>query len=350
MNRNSSLDFFKGVAIFLVICLHAAPLWPYPIPNFALNTIMRFAVPIFFTISGYLLFNKIKYKDDFGARIKKYSFTILKYYVIATIVLFGADYLLFKEWVGNSLKIYPFHFAFYYGLLTSDTFHLWYLIANFWAGIIIWFFCRKNINNIKKVLIFSGIIHLIGMFIGNQPLNFSSNTFMYQRDGLFYGLFYLSLGCYFGLHPENLGRIFKKGSSIKLILLFSLGQLVERSLLVFTRFDFKTEYQISQNYWGEYFLFTIPLTLAILKYALDNPNKFSKNIFTKAGEQSLIIYIIHAPFNTLFFSLVYKDEKLMKFAPMVFLVSAICSFTLAIIIKKIKTPKDRILIQGENSL
>ena len=335
MKRNTALDFFKGIGILLVVALHAAPLWPYPAPNFILNTVMRFAVPLFFIVSGYLLFNKIKYTEDFGHRIKKYSFSVLKYYSIGMIVLLGADYMLFKEQMGPFFETLKLKDFVYYGVNSTDTFHLWYLIANFWAGLVIWITCRKNLNNIKKVVIVAFVIHLIGMFIGNQPLNFGKDTFMYQRDGLFYGLFYLSLGCYIGLKPDLLNKIFKKGSSIKLILVFSLAQLLERALIVFTRFDYVKDYNASMNYWGEYFFFTIPLTLAILKYALDNGDKFQKNFFTKAGQRSLWIYILHVPFISICWLVLSKIPNGEKFFPGIFLYSFLLAFGTAILIDKV---------------
>lgn len=336
MKRNTALDFFKGIAILLVVALHAAPLWPYPVPNFILNTVMRFAVPLFFVTSGYLLFNKIKYKEDFGNSLKKYSFSILKYYAIAMALLLGADYLFFKTQMGGFFETLKLKDFIYYGVNSTDTFHLWYLIANFWAGLIIWITCRKNLNNIKKVVIVAFIIHIIGMFIGNQPLNFGKDTFMYQREGLFYGLFYLSLGCFIGLNPSFLNKIFKKGSSIKLILLFSLAQLLERAILVFTRFDYVKDYNPSMNYWGEYFFFTIPLTLAMLKYALDNGDKFKNNFFTKAGQRSLWIYILHVPFITLSWVVLSKIPNSEKLFSGIFLYSFLLAFGTAILIEKFR--------------
>lgn len=334
MKRNTALDFFKGIAILLVVALHAAPLWPYPAPNFILNTVMRFAVPLFFVVSGYLLFNKVKYTEDFGDRLKRYSFNVFKYYAIAMVVLLGTDYLFFKEQMGGFFDTIKLKDIIYYGVNSMDTFHLWYLIANFWAGIIVWLVCRKNLNNIKKLLLVAFIIHIVGLFIGNQPLNFGKDTFMYQREALFYGLFYLALGCYVGLKPDFLDRIFKKGSSIKLILILSLAQLLERAVFVFARFDYAKEYNPSMNYWGEYFLFTIPLTLAIVKYALDNGDKFKNNFFTKAGQRSLWIYILHVPFITVCWIVLTKIPNSEKLFPGIFLYSFLLSFGTSILIEK----------------
>lgn len=336
MKRNSALDFFKGIGIFLVVAMHASPLWNFPAANFTLNTIMRFAVPLFFLISGYLLFSKIQNKDDFGKRILKYTLNILRYYVMATAVIVGLELFFFKDDILPIIKELPLKSWIYYGIETWDTFHLWYLIANFWAGLIVWFMCRKNLNNIKNLLIFATVLHIIGMFIGNQPLNFGSDYFMYQREALFFGLFYLSLGCYLGLKPEVLDKLFRKGSSVKLILIFSLAQLLERALIVFGRFDFGTEFDISQNYWGEFFFFTIPLTLAIFKYALDNGDKFKKNFFTKAGQESLLIYIVHVPFFSVFWVLSEKSEIIQKLMPLMFLMSFMLSFGVALFVSRIK--------------
>ena len=152
--RNTTLDFFKGLAIILVICLHGAPLAAFPLGDFTLNTVMRFAVPLFLVISGYFLFKKAKAQESPGNIIKSFSFKFLKYYVIATVCLFGYDLLFFKPWVLQIIKQAPIlPQILYYGILSLSTGHLWYLVAVFWSSIVVYFACRKNLENIKKVLI-----------------------------------------------------------------------------------------------------------------------------------------------------------------------------------------------------
>ena len=62
-HRNHSLDFLKFIASFLIVCIHFKV---FGQTGNLISVIARFAVPVFFMISGYYAYNddenKLKYK------------------------------------------------------------------------------------------------------------------------------------------------------------------------------------------------------------------------------------------------------------------------------------------------
>jgi len=59
MKRNPALDYLKIVLSILVIAIHITPLAIYDIEHYIRNGIARTAVPVFYIINGYFLYNAI---------------------------------------------------------------------------------------------------------------------------------------------------------------------------------------------------------------------------------------------------------------------------------------------------
>lgn len=66
MERNYAIDFFKGLAIYFVVLIHTNPFTGARLfgiegerIDFVIDTVARFAVPLFFAVSGYLLASKM---------------------------------------------------------------------------------------------------------------------------------------------------------------------------------------------------------------------------------------------------------------------------------------------------
>ena len=166
-------------------------------------------------------------------------------------------------------------------------FHLWFLLAMFWSGVILFVCCRKKIQNIKIVTIVAFGIHLIGLFGITQPYSQFFLIDLYPRDAVFYALFYMSLGGLWSCGGINVKKYIPKEKIKWFIVLFFALQLGERSALVL---GMKVTWG---EYWGEYFITTIPLTMLLFQYALDHAGKFKNNLVTKIGQKSIGVYILH---------------------------------------------------------
>jgi surface polysaccharide O-acyltransferase-like enzyme len=301
MNRNHAIDFIKGISLLFIAGLHinifnninnAA--------NFSFNTIMRFAVPFFFLTSGYLLFQKLKKSVNVQQILITYILRITKYYVVGLLGGFFLDRFVFSlitkaPFVYLSSVNYRPGFTsgtflgdlLYYGLGILSGIHLWFLIAMVWSAIMIFLFCRKNVANIRILTGIALVIHVVGLFGLTQPYSHFAALPLYTRDGVFFGLFYMCLGGFWAMYGMDVKKYIPSKWILPAIFLFSLLQIAERAAMVF---PFNEPWHAN---WGEYFITTIPLTVILFQYALDNSTRFANNLFTKIGEQSIGVYILH---------------------------------------------------------
>lgn len=123
--RYNSLDLCKWFMAVFVIAIHTHPLDAYASETVLTiyNAIVNIAVPIFFIISGFLLFNKMDGCDTSKenlTRIKNYFFKILKRYCIWTVIYLP---LTIYYYIINGKSIYYNIFYFFRGfLLRAKTF------------------------------------------------------------------------------------------------------------------------------------------------------------------------------------------------------------------------------------
>lgn len=289
--RNYSFDFLKGLGCIGVICIHSAVFIGVSKDiNFIINTLARFAVPIFFMISGYFFFKNIKKEDYF----KKYIVKLIMIYTFSLIAYSGID-LIFRGTVPrmpiflseiNSGKINILEIifiAFFIGGLSFSSYAMWYILSFIYGIVIIYFICRRDISRIKWVLLISFMLNILGLFGTGQSYNvFFKYPSLTTRETLHFALFYLSLGSYSAIQKEDS----QKNNSIKYLvfsILFSILMLLERWILV---------YKFNAT-WGDYYIFTIPMIYYLFKFALNYRGFKKNNMFVKMGEKSLSIYLIH---------------------------------------------------------
>lgn len=207
-----AIDIAKFISALLVICIHTGPLLDINSEaNFVLvQIISRIAVPLFFIISGFLFFQKIdlrrEWNDDENIQIlKHYLGRLFKIYLLWTIL-----YLPFTWWMmhsGDGVSVeailrYVRDFFF-----TGSFYHLWFLPALMLSVFIVYF--MVSTLKIRKTIVISLLLYLIGMMgnvypallkevpIINMIWKGYSEIFVTTRNGLFFGMIFISLGAYF---------------------------------------------------------------------------------------------------------------------------------------------------------
>lgn len=177
MNRNIGIDFFRIVAAFFVICIHA------PFITWGTNPIYKCAVPFFCLITGYYL----KIDNDNTIFFKKIIVHI-KTLLVAVIV-----YSIFTLSEGQNIKMTNLR-----NLLLFNSFgfinapHLWYLLALIISLSIIQLFncCRlsKLVYLFASLIIISPLgkynIYPFSALISNFDANWMLTTMPYISLGL----------------------------------------------------------------------------------------------------------------------------------------------------------------------
>ena len=188
MQRNYSIDILKFICAALVVLLHTNSSYQNLV-----SPITRCAVPCFFMISGYLLYDgkrigEIRLKRSIANILKITLWSTLLFAILKEIIAFHHGNLYFpnvNEWICFIvLNENPFGF------------HLWYLGAYLYVLFIVilvdrydkWHFMFKAIPVLLVCDLIFGKYSLL--LIGKEY------PFIFVRNFLFVGLPYFALGCW----------------------------------------------------------------------------------------------------------------------------------------------------------
>ena len=279
--RNWRFDYLKGICCIVVILSHC------PAPGVLGDAIIygcKFAVPIFFMITGYYtetknnawIFNKIK------QLLIKLIIAELLYGIwglLKHVFIDNRDIMSFlKEMtiVKHPLKV-PFC-----GTLFNGVF--WYFYAIIWAYLLVVLFRKiKIIYSNTFCIITIGLllsIHIIGRFIIQNKIDYSEYTFLF-RNGLFFGLPLVLTGMLFARYEK---KIREKVSLGKNVLLLVFGGIVMVAEYIFSRqyLDF------------HYSSFIISSAMFMFTFTYNKESIVLKNPLAFMGQSlSLWIYMDH---------------------------------------------------------
>lgn len=181
--RNYSLDILKFLCAVLVVLLHIKTPWTeYILP------ITRAAVPCFFIISGYFLYQE----DEQSLQRIKRSFV-----KVGTILLWSSVlYALFKL-ITTSINIsYRDIIDFVLFNVNPFGYHLWYLSAYMYVLVIFYICVKEHVVNL--LFIVSPLLLLADLILGKYSLltlGIELN-YIYIRNFLFVGIPYFSIGVF----------------------------------------------------------------------------------------------------------------------------------------------------------
>lgn len=161
-SNTSAFDLVKFVACIFVVCIHTNPF-----PNY-FQPLYRIAVPMFYMISSFLFFRRVRTMDQGEQRhyILKYIKRSLILYLFYFIVLFPTSYFFFyRSWwdLGFPNNVLRFIEQF----LLSYTFAIpsWYIVSSILGIIII--YCATRCEKKYILPIVAGVLYLICCLTSN---------------------------------------------------------------------------------------------------------------------------------------------------------------------------------------
>lgn len=148
-SRIDAVDLMKWVCAWMVVTIHTRPFVNYSVcvDLYISQGICRFAVPLFFSASGYLLFRKIRYpiitnSTENNKIIRKYILKTCQRYITWSSVyyLFQIQHwaysgMLTKGFIINQIRLF---------FLEASYGHLWYLLAMIFAVPVVYLLIGKN--------------------------------------------------------------------------------------------------------------------------------------------------------------------------------------------------------------
>ena len=273
MERNYSIDLLKFTMAVLVVFLHTD--W---IGTDYVNPIARCAVPTFFMISGFLLYDGHTIGIERIDRNIKNIWHIFVWSSILFLVMKEMSYIVKGNfWFPSAQQAIKF-------LLFNEHpfyWHLWYIPAYLYTLIIMWIVDKYNLY---KYLFFATPLLLLGdLVFGKYSVMLWGREFnaIYVRNFLFVGIPSFSLGL---LIESNMNKIIGINKTIILTgggILYLLC-LLERHFLDVHGWQAARDHYISTTFLSVSF-FLLFLNMKI------RPNK----LVTSGGQDSLYIYVLH---------------------------------------------------------
>lgn len=265
--RQNGIDLFRFIAAFFIMLLHTSygSLDPDIVANIRL--LARWAVPFFFTTSGYFLATKI---DTHGAiplsRIQNNIATLITILLVSSIIYMPMLYL-----NGNfQLSVDD--------LFTGTYFHLWFIGSLLFGYISIWYFhyigLRKLLPAVSALLIILAILFDGYDVFLKEPIDFLMYRFLLSIP-------FMTIGIYLSKIKMNRKAI---PVLLAIALLGAIIQSVEARYL-----------QVYYNYSSFIHEFLIGTSIiAVPLFIFSTMINVSENRFTQWGkDHSLFIYLYH---------------------------------------------------------
>lgn len=237
-NKNLDiLDLVKVILSIIVVGIHINPFGEY---SGLYYPICRIAVPLFFMISSYLLFSKLKNNSNSKEVLVKFVKRNLKLYLFWLVLLFPIayvywEYYKYSFWDGILRFIKNFFFG-------STFLASWYIMALI-EGILIIYFLSKKFSN-TLLLILSTFIYFICCLASNYYfiLNYFPNKFISKLvdicafgdlkiyNSFFAGLVWIVIGKMIAIYKVNFNQ--KKSNIyillISLVLLYAEHYIIQK--------------------------------------------------------------------------------------------------------------------------
>ncbi|MDE7268366.1 MAG: acyltransferase [Lachnospiraceae bacterium] len=323
----NSIDLFKLLMAVAVVAIHTNPIvdWTNPVAVKIVVIIEEWAVPFFFTASGFLLFHKMEqpYCEKIG-HIDNYLWKIIKMYCAWTLIslpLTVYGYVISGNGIVSCIFSYVKYFLFVGKLYNS--YHLWYLLALIYALGAIRFLLKKGLKPVS-VAVIALVIYVASEIMVMLERNIDSvggivgkivslYQYVFNNGGVFTGMIYVSVGmliAHYGIYMSkwtggcgiiaiNIGKLFVGVEVLRIIMPIEIFVLFA-SLLTVELPDSRawiTCRKISTIVYLSHLIFFSAYTIIFLK----NPNKL--------GFDSFIVTLVLSVLNALLLIKIRKKDR-----------------------------------------
>ncbi len=282
--RNHYLNYWKGIACFGVVFFHTR--FPHYTLDGILQSMFRFAIPLFFMVSGYFCYgeNRKLVEEKLPAKTKRIFWInlagCLYYFVVQlAIAVLGDSHGSMQDVIDRFHMMFNKETIVNWLVFNQDPFvHImWFTSALLYCYFLFWV-----INHFNLYKVFYGLIPVliaIHLVLGNMLVVFRMEIDKhYYRNFLLFGIPFFMLGNW--LH-KNQGSILEKFNVEKCRVILLLGVILGVG-----------EWFLVGRH--EIYIGSILVVMSIFIMALHQPEKKENSFITKIGkEHSLFIYIVH---------------------------------------------------------
>ena len=194
----ASLDALKLLLAVIVVLRHAGQVWfdkGSVFYSIFTNFLSPVAVPVFFSISGFLFFSK----DRTVNNLKKYIFRILRLYLVWCIIY---SPFVVRSFIASDVEfISGIIWVIKNSIFSGFYYHLWFLPALIFATIFV--FLLDNRLKSEYIVALGAILYILGTVINTYGIGINTELyrwyeeiFLTTRNGLFFGTFFVAIGKY----------------------------------------------------------------------------------------------------------------------------------------------------------
>lgn len=283
----ASIELGRVIAILAIIGLHGQMALTYwqidevPWIGYVLNQAARFAVPLFFLISGYLIQPKLAASP--WTTFINYSKPLIKVWLAWSIICLVMPF--------NLAKVEEFGYLGeregYWGFLMSTPLnsflegglvHLWFIPALVCAVLIIALLVELKLN--KLLLPIAIALYGYGVLAGSYATLTGLEAPFFTRNGPFFGTLMVTLGF---VIRQNQWKV----SSTKALGLLALGMLIH-----FTEAAWLTTFDVGFN-MNDFLFGTALWGMGVFMWLLANPNMGNYAWVRAISNRMLGIYVSH---------------------------------------------------------
>lgn len=284
-----SIEFGRVVAIFAILAMHCqlfVSYWQYdgtPWVAYIFNQSTRFAVPLFFLISGYLIQPKLV--ADPMATLRQYCSPLLRVFVVWSIisllmpfnfqVLAEHGYLAERQGYWGFLAQTPLN-----SLLEGGLVHLWFIPALIFAAAIT--ACLAKAKRLEMLIPLAFVLYVYGVLAGSYQVVTDFWSPFFTRNGPFFSTLLFAIG--FTIRQDNI-----KATSRQALMLAGVGMLLHFGEALFLNgygqaFN-SNDYLFGTFLWGT----------GIFLWLLAKPELGAGRWITSLSKYVLAIYVAHLP-------------------------------------------------------
>lgn len=281
MSRNRNVDMLKGIACLGVVIMHCS--FPGTFGKL-IAYLFKFAVPIFFMVSGYYLYSSNLNKQQKINKLKHKAFRTLKLLLLSEGIYLVYNLILIslgiKTWQIISFNYYDVWINIFTGTFFNGT--LWFIYALLYTYLILIILEKVNLNypNRKYLLFAVGIlmVHIVSrVILKHFSLYDDYGLVRIYRSALLYGLPFIMIGYYLKNNKPDI-----KLSFTKTISLFFFGYCISIGQYIITK------QSVDQDFG------TLFSSIALFIYFISEKQIDNFNFLANIGKYlSMYIYILH---------------------------------------------------------
>lgn len=215
--EQGAYDILKLILSVLIIAINSLNIGLGEVSFYVTEYVARLAVPLFFCMSAYFLFQNYATtdKDIFKKKFFRYEKNLLKIYIIWNVIYLIVDVI--PEWYRDKSSIVDILKYMYYVAIGIQYKELWYIGATIVGAFLIWILLKKL--NIKTIVVISLLLYIVALicftyFPVTEPvfdkipilktmLILYNKVFSTFRNGIFDGFPFMALGAYLAFNKDK---------------------------------------------------------------------------------------------------------------------------------------------------